>query len=294
MKSLPARRAHYVVRIIAAGIRACSRPVSFPTHFVGSPSLLLGPAAALVDHLGLQGQPAAGAQLLDDVGVVRGGFRLAAAARPERDDARRGGERVQPVHVPDQGTQPDPSHALQHGVPGGDGAGRRPRLPRLGGEPGMFTLADDGQAARRRGDVLLRDQHAAPSPRRSRSRCGSRSARSGTRTSCGARRATSSAPAPRRRWRWIIEPPSQWFALAAAGGAALPDLSHLQGLPRADRRRTPSRARDGGPAPGDDRGARAGDRREGSDLAARTSGACSSMPRPGARRWAWARTRCRA
>ena len=42
-------------------------------------------------------------QRLDDVGVVRRRLRVAAAARRRRDDARRGDQRVEPVHVPDAG-----------------------------------------------------------------------------------------------------------------------------------------------------------------------------------------------
>src|SRR6188508_1143295 len=40
-------------------------------------------------HVDLQGQPAAHAQRFDDVGLVRRGPRVAAAARGERDNARR-------------------------------------------------------------------------------------------------------------------------------------------------------------------------------------------------------------
>ena len=47
--------------------------------------------------------------------------------------------------------------------------------------------------------------------------------------------------------------------------AALPDLSHLQGLHGAHRRRAAPRPADLGSASGDDRGARARDRRQGSD-----------------------------
>ena len=57
----------------------------------------LAPAAAVVDVGGAQGLPAADHGRLDDVGVVRGRFRVAAAARPARDDDRRRGQRVQPV-----------------------------------------------------------------------------------------------------------------------------------------------------------------------------------------------------
>ena len=66
-------------------------------------------------------------------------------------------------------------------------------------------LASMAQAARRRRHDVFPFQHARPSRRRSLCRRASRCSRSGTRTSCGARRAISSAPA-RRRWRrWICE-----------------------------------------------------------------------------------------
>ena len=65
---------------------------------------------------------------LDDVGVVRGRLRVAAAARPARNDARRGHERVEPVHVPDEDEEPALPDAVQHGVPRDHGAGRRLRL----------------------------------------------------------------------------------------------------------------------------------------------------------------------
>ena len=75
-------------------------------------SLLSSASAALKVHA------AAHHQRLDDVGVVRGRFRVAAAARPARDDARRRRQRVQPVPSEQQGTQPAAPHAVQHGVAG--------------------------------------------------------------------------------------------------------------------------------------------------------------------------------
>ena len=114
----------------------------------------------------------------------------------ERDDARGGGERVQPVHVPHQGTEPLYRTLFSMACLVADRAGGRRGYQLLGGVPGhaRSTLPE---AARRRGDDLLRHQHADD-------RHGDRALdaavdlrRSGTRTSCGARRATSSAPAPR-------------------------------------------------------------------------------------------------
>ena len=54
---------------------------------------------------------------------------------------------------------------------------------------------------------------------------------------------------------------------AAGRRAAVSDLPHLQGLPRADRRRAAPRARDGRPASRDDRSARPRHRRQGPDVA---------------------------
>ena len=65
---------------------------------------------------------------------------------------------------------------------------------------------------------------------------------------------------------WAVMTSGMWLAVLA-DRAALPDLSHLQGLPRAHRRRAASRRGDGRSAPGDDRSARARDRRQGSDRA---------------------------
>ena len=44
---------------------------------------------------------------------------------PARDDVRRGGQCVEPVHVPDEDAEPAVPYAVQHGVPGDHGAGRR-------------------------------------------------------------------------------------------------------------------------------------------------------------------------
>ena len=54
-------------------------------------------------HRGTQGDAAADHQRIDDVGVVRGGLRIAAAARPARDDAGGRRQRVQPVPPEQQG-----------------------------------------------------------------------------------------------------------------------------------------------------------------------------------------------
>ncbi len=244
----------------------------------------LRPAAVpLGHHLHLQGEPAAHPQRFDDVGVVRGRLRVAAAARPERDDARRGGERVQPVHVPHQGAQPAAPDALQHGLPRDHGAGRRRRLSPARRRGRTGRSGDAPQAARRCRDDLLRRQHPG--------HChGDRALHQPG----GLQDLERELPLERaellRRRRSLgggdVDGHRVVGALdhAARGGAALPDLPHLQGVSGPHRGRAASRARDGGPAPGDDRSAGAGDRRQGSDLAvAHPAGAAlRRLGRPGA------------
>ncbi len=158
-------RAAYVGASDRCSARALLRPDtsrSAISRQAPRPALAL-PAAdgALGHHLDLQGEPAAGAQRIDDVGLLRGGLRVAAAARSERDDDRGGGERVQPVHVPDQGAKPASPDALQHGVPRHHRAGRRARPTSCSAAcPATVTFAGAAQAARRRRDDLLRRQHA--------------------------------------------------------------------------------------------------------------------------------------
>ena len=69
----------------------------------------------------------------------------------------------------------------------------------LGGPPpgAAFSLLTIAQAARRRGHRLLRLQHGVRRDRHRPVDAAVDRCASGTRTSCGARRATSSAPAPR-------------------------------------------------------------------------------------------------
>ena len=222
-------------------------------------------ARALVDHLGLQGEPAHRARRLDHVGLVRGRLRLAAAPRAERDDGGGGGERLQPVHVPHQGTESRVPHPVQHGVPGPDRAGGRANLQTARRRARHLRLAAHPAAAGRRRDDLLRHQYLCD-------RHGDRADDPAVdlqglerefplecaelfrgRARCGPRRLDDARTRP--------------LAGRAGGGAALPDLPHLQGLSRSNRRRAAPRARDGGPAPRDDRSAGAGHRRQGPDVA---------------------------
>ena len=160
MNSLPLAARLYVGGMIALG--AALLVVCFPVETLRTAVAVPAAPDAVVDHLGLQGQPAARAQRLDDVGVVRGRLRVAAAARPERDDARRGGQRVEPVHVPDARSANPLYRTLfsmaclvDHGAGGGlrlQCARRRARA--------VFDWLAIAEAAGRRGDDLLRLQHA--------------------------------------------------------------------------------------------------------------------------------------
>ena len=221
---------------------------------------------------------------LDDVGVVRGRFRVAPPARPARDDARRGDQRVEPVHVPDEDAGIRPHRtlfsmaclAITVQAPGlayllGGVAGRR------------STTFADGAAAGRRGDDVLR--------------LNTLSHRDGDRARPTQQSFVKvwnenflwSAPsyfvgAGARRCRVGGDRPGE-LAGAAGRRAALSHLSHLQGLPRPHRGRAAARAGDVRPAPGDDRSAGARDRRQGPDRRSRTSAACRCTPpaRRGAR-----------
>ena len=201
-------------------------------------------------------------------------------ARPARDDARRGRQRVEPVHVPDEDAEPAVPHALQHGVPGDHGAGGRLRVSRA-------RRHARARSARRRSDIARPLFGAATDVFRLQHRCSSRSP-----SAC--RRASRFSPVWNQNFLWSAPsyfvgagvapcgamgaPRVGHLARAAACRAALSHLSHLQGLPRPHRRRAAARAGDGGSAPRDDRGAGARHRREGSD------GAVAHPPRAGLRR----------
>ena len=136
----------------------------------------------------------------------------------------------------------------------------------LGGVPGPVSMRDAAQAARRRRDDLLRRQHAG---HRDRHRAVDEP---GDPQGLERELPLERAELLRRRRRGRprdLDGHRLVGALdhAARRGAALPDLPHLQGLSRTHRGRAAPRARDGGPAPGDDRSAGAGHRRQGSDVA---------------------------
>ena len=257
--------------------------VCLPHATFDQPLLFLALLAAVVDVGLAEGLPAADHERLDDVGVVRGRLRVAAAARPARDDARRRRQRLQPVQSEQQGAQPALSHAVQHGVARRDRAGRRPGV----------------SPARRRRDTAIRWTALA------RPLVGAatvvfppehRAGRDGDRAVDARRRSSRtwhnnflwSAPsyfvgAGSAALAAVVRRPRRLLGGAAHLRAALSHLPHLQGLHGPHRGRAAARAADLGPAPGDDRSAGARDRRQGSDDADRTSGACRSTP-PGWRR----------
>ena len=185
-------------------------------------------------------------------------------------------ERVEPVHVPDEDQEPGLPDAVQHGVPRDHGAGLRLRLSKRSAAcPARSRTTSPGVArplvgaatmyfifntcliavavalATRQSFIAVWNQNflwSAPS------------------YFVGAGAAALAT--------WAVMTLGR-VARAAAVRAALPHLSHLQGLSRPHRRRAPPRRGDGRSAPRDDRSARARDRREGSDRAVAHS------PRPG-------------
>ena len=263
MKQLPLAARLYVTLIVAAGA-VCWRSAS-PTCRSSSRCCSSRCWCSRRSSAGAQGHAAAHRQRLDDVGVLRGRLRVAAAPRAARDDARRRGQRAQPVpDLNQQGTQPAPPHALQHGVARDHGAGRGPGARLLGdrrpGATGRRRIARPLVGAA----TVYFLVNTGSWRRRSRCRPASASRTSGTPTSSGARRATSSAPAPPRSPPGSSRSAGYWLAPLDVR-AALPDLPHLQGLHGPHRGRAAPRAADLGPAPGDHRSAGARHRRQGSD-----------------------------
>ena len=211
---------------------------------VQQPGLVRRPAAPVLAHLRVQGQSAPGEERIDDVGLVRRGLPGPAAARPQPDDARGSRQRVEPVHVPDEGAQPALPDAVQHGVPGHHGAGGRRGVLLAGRNTGAGPDEPDGdgQAAGRRGVRLLRVQHGAGGDRH---RVVDRTA--------GRRRVERELPLERaellrrragRRRRLPDHQPFGFGLLAgpARGRAPLPDVPQLQGLPGPHRGRAAARA----------------------------------------------------
>ena len=179
--------------------RRFSRSVSRPQLDVSEPDRLRGSPPHVCRHVGLQGEPAARQERLDDVGFLRGRLCGAAPARPERNDARRRDERVEPMHVPDEDQEPGLPDDVQHGLPGHHGAGIRVRvlLARRRARHPRARLGRHRASARRRRNDILRFQHVPDRHRRVARDAAVVHRASGTRTSCGARRAISSAPVRR-------------------------------------------------------------------------------------------------
>ena len=202
-------------------------------------------------------------------------------ARPARDDDRRGRERVEPVHVPDE--DPEPARTARSSA---WRAWRSPcRSPGfaylvLGGVPGALGHDRRGQSrgrwsARRLTYFVFNTLLIA--------------------VAIGLATHQSILPVWNQNFLWsapsyfvgagvrarrrvgVSSGSGIWMALLPSR-AAVSHLSHLQDLHRAHRRRAAARAGDGRSAPGDDRGAGAGDRRQGSDRAV------AHPPRAGVRR----------
>ena len=120
-------------------------------------------AAGVLDHLRVQGESAACAQRIHDVGLVRRGFSVADHSRTQPNDDRGRHQRVEPVHVPDDDEEPAVPHAVQHGQPGDQRAGRRVGLHPAWRDTGRCRARDrgDGEAAGGRRLRLLRGEYAA-------------------------------------------------------------------------------------------------------------------------------------
>ena len=225
-------------------------------------------AGAVVDHLRLQGEPAARPQRIDDVGLVRGRLRLAAAARAatRRCSSRRRARTASARSASRNATRRTARSSAWRAWC--SPCRRRARVyTLLGGVPGDLRLA-----------AASRSRSSAPP----------RPTSSINTLTIATAIALSTRQSILKVWNenFLWSAPSYFVgagvgrccrpgwcstrrALAggARDGAALPDLPHLQGLSRPHRRRAAARPRDGGPAPRDDRSAGAGHRREGSDLA---------------------------
>ena len=126
----------------------------------------------------LEGHAAADDERLDDVGVLRGRLRVAAAARAARDDARRGGQRVQPVPPEQQGAQSAAPHAVQRWRRWSSPC-RAPglRVPAARRHRAGDDVRDARAAAGRRRDGVLPAEHRAG---RDRDRAVDRARRSST------------------------------------------------------------------------------------------------------------------
>ena len=240
-------------------------------------------AHALVGHVGLQGEPAARAQRSSTMSVSYAvDFASLLLLGPNETMIVAAASAWSQCTFRIKERNPLLPHALQHGVPGHHGAGRRRGLrvarrqaraistastlpkPLVGAATTYFLINTvDGRDGDRAVDaaavIKVWNENflwSAPS------------------YFVGAGAAALAAGRRRVSVQWLLP-------LAAA--PLYPDLSQLQGLPRPDRRRAAARARDGRPAPGDDRSAGARDRREGSDVAV------AHPPRAALRRGAGAR-----
>ena len=121
---------------------------------------------------------------------------------PRHARGRRGGRRVDAVHVQGQAAVSGLSHRLQHGGRGDHDGGHRVRLPvarRLAGAARRRQRSPSRWSAR---SPRISSSTPVWSPARSRCRRAGRGGRSGTTSSCGARPVSWSRAAPARWPRW--------------------------------------------------------------------------------------------
>ena len=201
MRSLPASGSRLCRRgVIASRGSPCSPSMVTPRSTFDQPLLFLSLLPCRLRHLGVQGQPAARQGRLDDVGLVRGRLRGAACC-----SARNETMLVGVASAWCQCTFRMRRRTRSIGRCSAWRAWRSPcRPPALPTSRSAASLARSAAnartvapAARRRGHDVFRLQHLPDCGRHRAVDARSRSSACGTRTSSGARRAISSAPA----WR---------------------------------------------------------------------------------------------
>ena len=245
----------YVCAVIARRRGAAGRSSS-RSDVRRQPVALPAAAAALVGHVGLQGEPAARAQRSTMSVSYAVDFASLLLLGPNETMLVAAASAFSQCTFRMQGAQ-SAATARCSAWRRWSSRCRRPgwRLPlaRRHARRCSITL-DARQAARRRGDGVLPAQHGA-------GRDGDRAVdaaadrrRSGTRTSSGARRATSSAPARRRSRRAFVDHGGYWMAPLAAAPLYLTYRTYKVYLGRIEDEQRHVQ-RDVGPAPGDDRSA---------------------------------------
>ena len=248
-----------------AGARAC-RTRDF-SHSAGA---VRGADRARVGHGGAQTDAAVHGQRLDDVGRrTRWTSRRCCCSGRTRRCSWRRPARSAACHLNKQRTAAAARHAVQHG--GADRAtvqGAGLALGLADASPARGHARDDRPSAARRRDGVLRWSARVSSRRPLALSSGTvASPRRGEPASSAARPSyfvgAGTAALVGAAWS---DTTGYWIAPLGVR-ADLPDLPHLQGVPRPDRGRAAARAADLRSAPGDDRSAGARDRRQGSEHA---------------------------